>query len=285
MSAAISFALPHYQFQGISNGGTCNATGFDDDGSLGITINGLPDGMVSGFVAVTPHVNPSGLNIDGAPTTPGIYEVEVLAQGKVSGVSTTVGASIKLIVEGDGYFSFYHLDYSLSPVDVRAALGIAYDATARTFSGAFLNLGTALELTLGQTLRLHALIGRSAVATRLSDFAPTLPATAPTDVRLAIRPANNFDAAPYILQRATGTEQIGIYDGSIYTFTRRPVNYFDLTIDSTRLRRLFAQSNAPEEADPASAHLSAVGQLAFTLENRRHNTPIFPVKILQPYVS
>ena len=95
---------------------------------------------------------------------------------------------------------------------------------------------------------------------------------------LIIRPPNQFDAPAFAsFLDATGADDLGVPDGST-----RPCAYFDITLWSRRLERIFHQLNAPSAAEPASAYIDAALQLSFPLNARTHTTKELAIRIRQP---
>ena len=228
------------------------------------------------------HISDSygpALVIRGTPAIAGIYDLTFAASGNVNGVFTTVQNSAKLIVEGAGLLAYFHLDYTADPVVARPGLDLQYDIVSRTFASGTWNTQQPLDFYLGQSRRLYFLPSERGTRTLPSTFTPLLPAAAPTDVTLTIRTADQFDAPPfYQALEETGTVTVGLPGA-----TTRDVVYFDVTIASRFLDRIFTQLNAPSVAEPASAFLPAVMQISFTLAGQRYTTPEYAVRIRQPH--
>lgn len=279
MSASFAIWGINYAFKGMETNPYALVTGFDSGGPVTLTISGLPDGMAYETSASGTYTDT--LTLTGSPTLAGIFDVTVVATGPVSAAPVTITRSSKLVVEGDGVLAYYHIDWRADPPDVRNAVDLQYDVYRRQFKSGTVDLAQGLDLTLGETLRLHAIISRSGTNSRGTDNTPLLPAAAPDPLTLIIRPENQFDAPPFLVAAAAGTEDMEL--PPVGEFETRPVAYLDVSIGNRRLERLFRQLNKASGPDASSAALPGVLQLAFTLDGRQHITPPLPVRINQPY--
>jgi len=221
--------------------------------------------------------NDNGVSLTGAPTAAGIYDIKIVATGLVGGILAAVYYTNTVIVEGGDYLAYYHLDYDDTPPQPRNSIDLQYNVRARTFASVAFDVEDGIELHLGETLRIHAIISRNGTQT-LADYTPLLPDPAPTNVALIIRPKQQFDAPPFLHAEAAGAESIGLPGEAT-----RDIPYFDVTIGTRRMERLFAQLNAPSGAEPSSEYLIGEAQLSFTLDGRTHTSPVLPVKIRQTF--
>ncbi|MEQ1862337.1 MAG: hypothetical protein ABMA13_20655 [Chthoniobacteraceae bacterium] len=222
----------------------------------------------------------------------GVFDLSLSFVGYVGATETphVLHHRQTIVIEGDGRLAFYHLDWTDPDAPVaRQAVDLQYDMLRRaftsvawhvnvtrgTFGGLEPHSPAQRELTIGQPVRIHALISRDGCNSFLDPDDPQLAAV--SDLQLVIRARNQFDAPPYVSMPPTGTESMGLpgYDAV-------EVPYFQFTPGGPRIERLFAQLNAPSAAVPQSAALEADLQLAFTLDGRRTFTPLLPVRLRQP---
>lgn len=223
----------------------------------------------------------NGVSVTGTPTTAGIYNISIVAAGTVSGVATQVIYNTTVVIEGDGYLAYYHLDYGEDPPQPRPTIDLQYNVRSRTFSSIAFDPEDGLELHMGETVRIHALISRNGSRTLANTdqtYTPELPDPAPTEVAIIIRPPQQFDGPAYLSAEADGFEAIGINPGDT-----RDVAYFDVTVGTRRLERLFRKLNEPNTAEAASEFIEGVLQLSLLLDGRRQTSPALPVKFLQTY--
>lgn len=220
---------------------------------------------------------PDTLILSGTPTESGIFTIGISFVGRVSSVMQSVTSTLLCVVEGDGWLGFYHVDEGATPDEVRNAVDLQYSIRDKSFASATFDVESGLDLSLGETLRLHAIISRNGART-LADGTPSLPSSAPSPLRFIIRPRNRPEAAPIVRFGApSGTDSLAHGAGAT-----RPVPYFDVAVGGSRLRRLFRQLNRDPRADEASISFPCEGQLAFTLDGRLHVSPRFKVNIIQP---
>ncbi|MEQ1862336.1 MAG: hypothetical protein ABMA13_20650 [Chthoniobacteraceae bacterium] len=217
----------------------------------------------------------------------GLFKMHFAATGLVDEVATRVTFEHSIIIEGYGWLAGYHLDWSLSPPQRRNAIDLQYEVLTRTVRSLAIgtrgslweDLSPGLQLSPGETLRIHALIARARLYS-----APTgeMNLAEVSDLRLVIRPVLQFDGPPYLDMPATGIETMEVPAGfGVPGEGSTDVPYFDLVLDSPRIARLFLQLNAPSVAVAESEAIPAVAMVSFTLDDTRHFMPSIPVSIRQ----
>lgn len=263
MPASITADFGNYGWKGTALAGQFTATGFDADPNWQVT--GLPAGLSTDTTA-------NVLTIQGAPTESGIFEVKVTALGAVSGIATAVtGYDDVFLVEGDGLLAGYHLD----PTEIRDAVDIQYNLFARTWRSGVFDVSAGIDLFLGETTRVHALIARRAVRT-VADGLLNLPDPPPDPVSLVIRPLDQRDGPELLrMSAATGAEDINT--------TGVEAAYFDISVGGRVLDQIFRALNLATGADAASASIRGALELSFTLDGRAHVTTPLLVNLRQSY--
>ncbi len=226
-------------------------------------LTGAPPGLSIDFAV--PLTGPSTYTprakVSGIPTAAGIYDAEITAQ--IVDSATLYRTPIRISVSGGLFLAWYHKDASRREVQLFLR--------SMKVDGYYFQAGS-LMLVRGDAFTLHVLLRDGPI--HGDELGLATVETGLTDLKLMIRPKDDWDAEPWIeVGGAVTTAAIG--DHTVFVLTFTPGG------PETEIEKVFKSVNESPGADPTEAKLEGMGEVVAMLNGNVLTSLPFGVVIRQ----
>lgn len=226
-------------------------------------LSNQPPGVdVGALTCPGPYATNKSVAIVGAPTTYGIFESVVTAQCCCDGSPKLYRFPVRFNISGGLFLHWFHGDPFRRELQVLLRTGEVHSL--------YETASEVLWLKRGDRAKIHILFRDGPFGD--SRIARTIITEGFAELRLVIRPLDDFDAEPYFdLGGALVTEVVG---GKTLAFIE-----FDVKGDA--IARAFDETNKARGANPAATGLQASGELTWKRGIHPDTSKRFAVKISQ----
>ena len=209
-----------------------------------------------------PYATNKSVAIVGAPTTYGIFEAVVTAQCCCDGSPKLYRFPVRFNISGGLFLHWFHGDPFRRELQVLLRTGEVHSLYETT--------SEVLWLKRGDRAKIHILFRDGPFGD--SRIARTITTEGFDELRLVIRPLDDFDAEPYFdLGGALVTENVG----------GKTLAFFEFDVKADAISRAFDETNKARGANPAAAGLQASGELTWKRSGHPDTSKRFAVRISQ----
>ncbi len=209
-----------------------------------------------------PYATNKSVAIVGAPTTYGIFEAVVTAQCCCDGSPKLYRFPVRFNISGGLFLHWFHGDPFRRELQVLLRTGEVHSLYETT--------SEVLWLKRGDRAKIHILFRDGPFGD--SRIARTITTEGFDELRLVIRPLDDFDAEPYFdLGGALVTENVG----------GKTLAFFEFDVKADAISRAFDETNKSRGANPAAAGLQASGELTWKRSGHPDTSKRFAVRISQ----
>ena len=226
-------------------------------------LSNQPPGVeVGALTCPGPNAENKAVAIVGAPTTYGIFEAVVTAQCCCDGSPKLYRFPVRFNISGGLFLHWFHGDPFRRELQVLLRTGEVHSLYETT--------SEVLWLKRGDRAKIHILFRDGPFGD--SRIARTITTEGFDELRLVIRPLDDFDAEPYFdLGGALVTETVG----------GKTLAFFEFDVKADAISRAFDETNKSRGANPAAAGLQASGELTWKRSGHPDTSKRFAVRISQ----